>query len=150
MNFSSVSNKIADVIFTGAAAPTEHGASHVVLRMGEITLVDCISSEQAVKEVERNLAEKIPEKLPDFHLLASRSLRIIDDPQPGELLAYKQQADPKDLPILAAALKERCSYLLTFKVRHLTPTTPDIIVQQPSGFLMTVRSLLGTLKDGDN
>jgi len=139
----------ADVIFAGAAAPTEHGASHVVLRMGEITLIDCISSEQAVKEVERNLAEKIPAKLPDFHLLVSRSLRIINDPQPEELLAYKQQADPKDLPILAAALKERCSYLLTFNVRHFTPNTPDIIVQQPSGFIMTIRSLLGMLKDED-
>ena len=103
----------------------------------------------AVKEVERNLAEKIPEKLPDFHLLVSRSLRIVNDPQPGKLTAYQQQADPKDLPILVAALKERCFYLLTFNVRHFTPTTPDIIVQQPSGFLMTVRSLLGMLKDAD-
>jgi hypothetical protein len=135
------------VIFAGAAAPTEHGASHVVLRMGEITLIDCISSKQAVIEVERNLAEKIPEKLPDFHLLVSRSLRIVNDPQPGELTTYRQQADPEDLPILVAALKEGCSYLLTFNVRHFTPTTPDIIVQQPSGFLMTVRSLLGMLKD---
>ena len=139
----------ADVIFAGAAAPTEHGASHVVLRMGEITLIDCISSEQAVKEVERNLAEKIPEKLPDFHLLVSRSLRIIGDPLPNELIAYEGQADPKDLAILVAALKEGCSYLLTFNVRHFTPTTPDILVQQPSGFLITVRSLLGTLKDGE-
>jgi len=137
----------ADVIFAGAAAPTEHGASHVVLRMGEITLIDCISSEQAVKEVERNLAEKIPEKLPDFHLLVSRSLRIIGDPQPGELVAYEGQADPKDLPILVAALKEGCSYLLTFNVRHFTPPTADITIQQPSGFLITVRSLLGMLKD---
>ena len=83
-----------------------------------------------------------------IHLLVSRSLRIITDPQPGELIAYKQQTDPKDLPILVAALKEHCSYLLTFNVRRFTPTTPDIIVQQPSGFLLTVRSLLGMLKDG--
>ena len=132
----------ADVIFAGAASPTEHAASHVVLQMGEITLIDCVSSEQAVKEVERNLADKIPEKLPDYHLLVSRSLRIVGDPHPGDLAAYKGQADPKDLPILVAALKERCSYLLTFNVRHFAPTTPDIIVQQPSGFLITVRSLL--------
>jgi len=137
----------ADVIFAGAGAPTEHGASHVVLRMGEITLIDCISSEQAVKEVERNLAEKIPEKLPDYHLLISRSLRIIVDPQPAELIASEGQADPKDLPILVAALKEGCSYLLTFNVRHFSPTTRDIIIQQPSGFLITVRSLLGMLRD---
>jgi hypothetical protein len=139
----------ADVIFTGAAAPAEHGASHVILRMGEITLIDCISSEQAVKEVERNLADKIPDKLPDFHLLVSRSLRIINDPQPSELIAYKGQADPKDLPILVAALKERCSYLLTFNVRPFAPTTPDIIVQQPRGFLITIRSLLGMMHDED-
>ena len=137
----------ADVIFAGAAAPTEHGASHVVLRMGEITLIDCISSEQAVKEVERNLAEKIPEKLPEFHLLVSRSLRVIGDPEPAELIAYRGQADPKDLAILVAALKEGCSYLLTFNVRHFTPNTPDIIVQQPSGFLVAVRSLLGMLRE---
>jgi len=137
----------ADVIFVGAAAPTEQGASHVALQMGEITLIDCISSEQAVKEVERNLADKIPEKLPDFHLLVSRSLHIVGDPQPGDLAAYKGQADPKDLPILVAAMKEGCSHLLTFNVRHFTPTSPKITVQPPSGFLLTVRSLLGMLED---
>ena len=79
----------------------------------------------------------------------SRSLHTVSDPQPCDLAAYKGQADPKDLPILVAALKERCSYLLTFNVRHFAPATPDIIVQQPSGFLITVRSLLGMLKDGD-
>ena len=139
----------ADVIFAGAAAPTEHGASHVVLRMGEITLIDCVSSEQAVKEVERNLAEKIPEKLPDFHLLVSRALRIIDDPQPIDIADYEGQADPKDLPILVAALKEECAYLLTFNVRHFTPSSPKITVQPPSGFLLTVRSLLGMLENGE-
>jgi hypothetical protein len=48
----------ADVIFAGAAAPTEHGASHVVLRMSEITLIDCVTSEQVMAEVEGNLTEK--------------------------------------------------------------------------------------------
>jgi hypothetical protein len=137
----------ADVIFAGAASPTEHGASHVVLQMGEITLIDCVSSVQAVKEVERNLADKIPEKLPDFQLLVSRSLHIVGDPQPGDLAVYKGQADPKDLPILVAAIKEGCSHLLTFNVRHFTPTSPKITVQPPSGFLLTVRSMLGMLED---
>ena len=139
----------ADVIFAGAASPTEHGASHVVLLMGEITLIDCISSEQAVKEVERNLSDKIPKKLPDFQLLVSRSLQIVDDPQSSELDAYEGQADPKDLPILVAAVKEGCSHLLTFNVRHFNPIYPKIIVQPPSGFLLTVRSLLGMLEDGN-
>jgi hypothetical protein len=76
----------------------------------------------------------------------SRSLHIVGDPQPGDLAAYKGQADPKDLPILVAAIKEGCSHLLTFNVRHFTPTSPKITVQPPSGFLLTVRSLLGMLE----
>ncbi len=43
----------ADVIFAGAAAPTKHGASHVVLRLGEITLIECVTSTQVVTEEDR-------------------------------------------------------------------------------------------------
>ena len=135
----------ADVIFAGAAAPSEHGASHVVLQMGEITLIDCVTSEQAVTEVERNLAEKIPDKLPEFHLLVNRSLRIVGDPHPDDLIPHRGQADLKDLPILVAALREKCPYLLTFNVRHFTPASNLIKVLRPGEFLLTVRSLLSTL-----
>ena len=132
----------ADVIFAGAAAPMEHGASHVVLRLGEITLLDCVTSTQAVTEVERNLAKKLPSKLPELRLIVSRSLRIVPDPEPAALVPYKGQADPKDLPILVAALQHDCRFLLTFNIRHYTPDTTDITVQRPGAFLTTVRSLL--------
>ena len=135
----------ADVIFAGAAAPSEHGASHVVLRMGEITLIECVTSQQAVIEVERNLADKLPTKLPEFRLLVSRCLRVVPDPEPADLLPYAGQADAKDLPILVAALRERCPYLLTFNVRHYFPPAGTITVQQPGEFLLTVRGLLSQL-----
>jgi len=135
----------ADVIFAGAAAPTEHGASHVVLRMGEITLIECVTSEQAVTEVEDNLAEKLPAKLPEFHLLASRCLRVVPDPGPEDLSRHTGQADPKDLPILVAALREGCPYLLTFNVRHYSPPVGSITVQRPGEFVLTVRNLLTQL-----
>jgi hypothetical protein len=135
----------ADVIFAGAAAPTEHGASHVVLRMGEITLIECVTSEQAVTEVERNLDEKLPTKLPEFHLLVSRCLRVVPDPGPKDLAHHIEQADPKDLPILVAALREGCAYLLTFNVRHYFPPVGSITVQQPGEFVLTVRNLLSWL-----
>lgn len=135
----------ADVIFAGAAAPTEHGASHVVLRLGEITLLDCVTSTQAVTEVKRNLAKKLPSKLPELRLIISRSLRIVPDPEPAELARHKGQADPKDLPILVAALQHHCRFLLTFNTRHYTPTSPTIVVQRPGAFILTVRSLLAQL-----
>ncbi len=135
----------ADVIFAGAASPSEYGASHVVLRMGEITLIECVTSQQAVTEVERNLADKLPTKLPELHLLVSRCLRVVPDPEPDDLLPHADQADSKDLPILVAALRERCPYLLTFNVRHYSPPAHIITVQQPGEFLLTVRSLLSQL-----
>jgi len=113
--------------------------------MGEITLIDSVTSEQAVTEVERNLAEKLPDKLPEFHLLANRSLRIVGDPHPDDLTPFRGQADPKDLPILVAALREGCLYLLTFNVRHFTPTSDLIKVLRPGELLLTIRSLLSTL-----
>jgi hypothetical protein len=135
----------ADVIFAGAAAPSEHGASHVVLRMGEITLIDCVTSEQVITEVERNLGEKLPDKLAEFHLLVNRSLRIVTDPHSDDLDRFRGQANPKDLPILVAALREGCPYLLTFNVRHFKPASDVIRVLRPGEFLLTIRSFLSTL-----
>jgi len=48
----------ADVLFAGSAAPSEHGASLVVLRMAEITLLEAYVSQQIMTEVERNLATR--------------------------------------------------------------------------------------------
>lgn len=132
----------ADVIFAGSASPQQHSASHVVLLMGEITLLDCVTSQQAITEVERNLGKKLPAKLPDFRLLVSRCLRVIDDPTLQELLTYQGQADPKDLPLLTAALLDQCNYFLSFNVRHYFPTGKSIVVQRPGEFLGVIRHLL--------
>lgn len=113
--------------------------------MGEITLIECVTSQQAVTEVERNLADKLATKLPEFRLLVSRCLRVLPDPEPDDLLPYVSQADPRDLPILVAALLARCPYLLTFNVRHYYPPAGTISVQKPGEFLLTVRHLLSQL-----
>lgn len=135
----------ADVIFAGAATPTEHGASHVVLRWGEITQIECVTSTQAITEDERNLADKLTNKLPELRLIISRSLRIVPDPEPDDLAVYEGQADPKDLPILVAALKHGCRFLLTFNIRDYSPATDEIQVQSPGDFIATVRALLARL-----
>ncbi|OGO39767.1 MAG: hypothetical protein A2Z03_04230 [Chloroflexi bacterium RBG_16_56_8] len=139
----------ADVIFAGAASPSEHSASHVVLQMGEITLLDCITSEQAIVEVERNLSEKLPAKLPEFRLIVSRCLRVVPDPKPTDLVGLESQADPEDLPILVAALREGCAFLLTFNVRHFHPSGEEILVQRPGDFIGMARQRLSTLVAGE-
>lgn len=135
----------ADVLFAGAASPNEHSASLVILRMAEITLIEAITSRQVITEAERNLQEKMPAALPAFQLLVSRCLKVVDDPTPDEVDALAKSADSKDLPILAAALREECAYLATHNIRHYQPGVGNITVLKPGDLVQQVRYLLAKM-----
>ncbi|MFP4395692.1 MAG: PIN domain-containing protein [Anaerolineales bacterium] len=128
----------ADVIFAGAASPSEHSASLVILRLAEITLIEAITSQQAITEAERNLKQKLPQTLPTFRLLVDRCLQVVANPQPAE-------ADAKDLPILIAAVQEACPWLVTFNIRHFQPGHPEVTVLKPSDFILHLRERLTML-----
>lgn len=132
----------ADVLFAASASGSEYGASLVVLRLGEITLLDIITSEQVITEVERNLTKKIPKALPAFRLICQRSLSIVENPPQAEISKYNEYADPKDLPILTSALEEACAFLLTFNTRHFHPPSDLISVLRPGEFIKEVRHIL--------
>ena len=135
----------ADVLFAGSASPSEHGASLVLLRMAEITLIEACVSQQVLHEVERNLAEKMPQALPVFRLIASRCLHVTPDPTPDEVQAYHGLAQAADLPILVAARQAGCPWLVTFNLRHYRPGHPAVQVLPPGDFLLRVRDLLALL-----
>ena len=104
----------ADALFAGAAAPSDHGASLVILRLAEITLIEAVTLQQAVTEAERNLGEKLPQALPAFRLIVSRCLRVVPDPRPGELLAQTPRTCPFwSLPCAPAARGWSRSTLVT-------------------------------------
>lgn len=135
----------ADVLFAGAASPSDHAASLVVLRMAEITLIEAIASRQVITEAERNLAGYLPDVLPVFQSIVSRCLRVVPDPSPTELDPIRGLADPKDAPLLAAAVREACPWLVTFNVRHYQPGHPSVKVVRPGEFVQQVRGLLAHL-----
>jgi len=135
----------ADALFAGAAAPSEYGASLVVLRMAEITLVEAIASRQVIVEAERNLTEKFPNALSTFRLLVDRCLKVVGDPARDDLSQYEGLADAKDLPILVAAIQHECSWLVTYNTRHFQPGHPDVTVLEPGAFVKRVRELLAYL-----
>ena len=121
------------------------GARLVVLRLAEITLIEALTSEQVIVEAERNLSAKLAQALPAFQLIVSRCLRVVPDPQPADLGPTVGLADPKDLPILVAALREGCRWLVTFNVRDFQPGHPDIQVVRPGEFVLRIRDLLAHL-----
>jgi predicted nucleic acid-binding protein len=135
----------ADVLFAGSASPSEHAASLVILRMAEITLIEAVASQQVVQEVMRNLQNKIPAAVPAFQLLVSRCLRVVPDPSGEQVKAFFGQANPKDVPILAAAVKEDCGYLVSYNVRHFQPGVHGLMVLKPGDLVQRVRYLLSQL-----
>ena len=134
-----------DVLFAGTASPSEHGASLLIMRMAEITLIEAIAPQQVIVETERNLADKLPQSLPAFRLIVSRCLRLVPDPTPADLAPYQGLADPEDLPILVVALREGCPWLATFNVRHYQPGHPSVTALRPGDLLQCVRELLAHL-----
>jgi predicted nucleic acid-binding protein len=135
----------ADVLFAGSASTNEHSASLLILRLSEVTLIEALTSQQVITEVERNLEVRLPAALPAFRLLVSRSLRVVPDPQQEQVDACAGQADPKDLPILVAAQQAGCAWLVTFNVRHFQPGHSDLVTLTPGEFILRLRYLLAEL-----
>ena len=137
----------ADVLFAGAASPEEHSASLVILRLAEITLIEAIVSQQVIEECERNLSAKLPGALPAFRMLISRCARIVPAPSKEEIASYSGLANPRDLPVLVAALRNECAYLVTFNLRHYQPGHLKVVVFRPGELVLRVRELLTRLPD---
>jgi predicted nucleic acid-binding protein len=133
----------ADALIAGSASTT--GAAHAILQLGELGLIQLISSAQARREVERNLLAKLPAALPAFRLLSQAALTWVEDPTPEEAEPFAELAHPKDVPILAAAVRAGCESLVTFNVRDYHPAPGSILVETPGQFLRRLRSLLAEL-----
>ena len=134
----------ADVLFAGSASPT--GASHIVLELAELGIIEAIVSGQVRREVERNLMAKLPAALPAFRALVDACCASVADPDPAasQVLSKAGLADPKDAPILASALEHRCSWLLTFNLRDYRPEG-RIQVAPPGDFLAELRERLAAM-----
>jgi predicted nucleic acid-binding protein len=94
-----------------------------------------------LEEVQRNLSQKVPEKLGAFHRLMQLIDPImVDDPMPAAVRAAEAYVAAKDAPIVAAAIAAQPDYLVTYDRKHLleppevaqqsglTIVTPDVVV----------------------
>ena len=131
----------ADVLIAGSASRT--GASHLLLRLAEVGLIDSVTCAQAVREVERNLAAKLPAAVPAFRaILTAVDMKVVSDSPASRAELHLAQVHPDDRPILMSALASKCDYLATFNVRHYRGLRGEIIVARPGDILAQIRRRL--------
>lgn len=129
----------SDVLLAAAASP--RGASHIVVKLSELTLIEGVISEAVRVEVERNLRVKLPAAIPAYRvLLSAAKLQSAPEPTPEQLRTYQGQVIH-----LAAACLAGCQYLVTHNTRHYTPQSGVIEILKPGAFLERIRSLFSQL-----
>jgi len=135
----------ADVLIAGAASST--GASHLLLRLSELGLIEGLTCSQAVREAERNLQEKLPAALPAFRaILAAAEITVLPDARREWLGRLHGLAHGDDLPILASALQGGCDYLTTFNVRHYRMSQGEMRVARPGDIVARLRRALASIE----
>jgi hypothetical protein len=77
--------------------------------------------------------------------IVSRCLHVVSDPTVAEIKALSKAADTKDLPILAAVVRESCVFLTTYNIRHFQPGTESVTVLNLGDLVQRVRYLLAQM-----
>jgi uncharacterized protein len=105
-------------------------------RLWSLKDVQLQSSAYAIDEARRNLAMDRPEAVPRFNRLLE-SVSTVEAPQ-GLKLAESIRLDPKDRPILLAAIHGKAEYLLTGDARHFGhlygKRTEGLLVLRPAQY----------------
>lgn len=129
-----------------AGADSRSGASRAVLLMAEIGLFQLVVSRQVLDEAERNIRKKIPRALPNFaEQMAYLKLEIHTDPSWEEAAKWASIIEPKDAPILAAAVAADVNRILSLNTKDFTQEVAaacGIPIQTPAQFVQNIRAIV--------
>lgn len=104
-------------LIAGILSPT--GAAHEVLRLCEAGVVQAVVSRQVLVEADRNLSNKLPAVLSEYHLfLKQLSPLVVEDPSLDAVDRAGGVIHHNDAPILAAAIESHVDFLITWNTRH--------------------------------
>jgi predicted nucleic acid-binding protein len=128
-----------------AACGSRSGANAVIV-MAEIGLFKVLISEQVIEECDRNITKKLPKALPILkQILSVINPEILPNPAIADVVKWETIIEPKDAPILAAALLARSDRLLSLNTKDFTPNVAQqsgLKLQTPSEFIQEIRSIL--------
>ena len=128
-------------ILAGLNSP--HGAAGAVLGLCFSRDVDALISKQVIDEADRNIAKKFPKLLDGWRSFLLLPPTLIGDPSEREIQRAFRLLPTSDAPILAAAIKARPNFLITWNTRDflrraVVEKTPFVICT-PGEFLENYR-----------
>ena len=108
-------------------------------------------SVQVLEECRRNLAKKLPRAVPLFEKIVERSVSITTTPPDKASLCFvSNQAEKKDVSILASAVDAKAQFLVTFNVKDYWPAnTTRLEVLTPGELLSRIRFALNREVDAE-
>lgn len=127
-----------------AGAFSQKGASYILLQLANLTLIDGRISAEVRTESERNVFAKLPTALPLLRVLINEAVTTGPALRHEEIQQALPYADPKDAPILAAAIAQQCQYLVTLNEKDFWPLPTMITVLRPGTMLQEIRRRLYT------
>ena len=102
-----------------AAAISSTGAGRELLNQGFAGHVGLYISTDVLQETERNLQLNAPQALSNFHHFRTALAGNLVQPTRSQILRVARDVEPKDAPIVAAALRARADYVATYDRKHL-------------------------------
>lgn len=128
-----------------AGCISRQGASFALLRLAEVRLIDARISPDVREESLRNLRRKAPAALPMLGVILREAISEGAPVTDAAILVADSYAHPKDVLILAAAIEQKCPYLVTLNERDFWPPASLITVIRPGDLLYAVRKQIGLL-----
>lgn len=129
-----------------AAAGSRNGASGAVMQLAEVGLFKVLVSRYVLTESERNLRKKLPRGLSIFaEILSLMVLEVLEDPSPEACNVWKPIIEPKDTPVVAAAVAGKATVLLSLNTKDFTADAGNkagMLLLTPAQFLQQLRPII--------
>lgn len=132
----------ADTSVLFAAVYSATGFAREMVILATKARLQIVLSQDVIDEIERNLKRKAPGAMPAWRaLLDAIDPEIIPPPSAELIKAAARYTEPKDAPIIAAALIAGCKHVVTYDRKHLLLrpevagesgleiVTPDVVVR---------------------
>ncbi len=136
-----------DTSALAAGIASSRGAAREVLRLAEAGIFELLVSEQVLVELDRVFSAKFAQHAGEHRRFLSRlKPKLVEDPDLAEVKKVESAIDPGDAGILAAAMKAKADWLVTWDKKHfLSPkakAASTCRLADPGEFLAAFRAWL--------